>query len=372
MLQILYLETGATSRKELVLYVQGICALLQAIHYGENKGMKEETLLNPQASNILLIAIARRLESIEKKLEKKVPSLSIEEAISAFKEHLAKGINKRGRYFTEDSRNSYDYIISKFEEHFAGKNVDLILPEECQEFLSKYWGKSGNGCYRQRQTQLRIFFTQCNAYLKKKGRPVFQNPCDPDILEKIAYTPKQPEWFPVEQMKAFLDSARREHHYLAFSILATSGIRINDLMNLRKCDIEGRVLRLRTHDFYRPKSGRDEEVAVIPEIIAGRLASWLADKPDTDNIMPVTEIAISKAIASHGEKIGLKLNPHVLRKWIASYWERKKEEGMVRFVLRHSSSDLRGRYIAPLTIEEVIEKQKILEKELFLHFHEHQ
>jgi hypothetical protein len=54
-----------------------------------------------------------------------------------------------------------------------------------------------------------------------------------------------------------------------------------------------------------------------------------------------------------------------LRKWCASHWERKGEEGMVNFVLRHSSVNLKGRYVAPLTVEEVMEKQEILEKELY-------
>jgi integrase len=311
------------------------------------------------------MAIAKRLVSIEKKLEKQVPSLPVEEAISAFREHLSKGINKRGRFYTEDSRNSYEYILSNIEEHFSGKNVDQILPEECQTFLNKYWVQANKGCYRQRQIQLRIFFNQCNAYLKKKGRPTFQNPCDPDILENIAYSPKQPEWFSVEQIKAFLDTARKEHHWLAFAILATSGIRINDLMNLRRCDIEGRILRLRTHDFYRPKSGKDEEIAIIPQTVSERLNEYIRDKDGNDNILPITEIAVSKAIASHGKQIGLKLNPHALRKWCVSFWTRKNEEGMANFILRHHISRLRDRYVAPLIIEEVMEKQKILEIELF-------
>ena len=38
---------------------------------------------------------------------------------------------------------------------------------------------------------------------------------------------------------------------------------------------------------------------------------------------------------------------------------------MVNFVLRHNSTKLRDRYVAPLVIEEVTTKQEIMEKELF-------
>lgn len=126
---------------------------------------------------------------------------------------------------------------------------------------------------------------------------------------------------------------------------------------IRKCDIEGRILKLRAHADYRPKSGKSEEIAVIPQTIACR--------PEKGYIIPVTEIAISKAIASHGKQAGLNLNPHKLRKWCTSYWERKNEPGMVNFVLRHSAVNLKDRYIAPLSIEEVMEKQEIIEGELF-------
>jgi hypothetical protein len=63
--------------------------------------------------------------------------------------------------------------------------------------------------------------------------------------------------------------------------------------------------------------------------------------------------------------LGLDLNPHALRKWCASYWERKGEMGMVNFVLRYNSAKLKDRYLAPLTIKEVKRKQQTVEKELF-------
>jgi integrase len=63
--------------------------------------------------------------------------------------------------------------------------------------------------------------------------------------------------------------------------------------------------------------------------------------------------------------LGLDLNPHALRKWCASYWERKGEIGMVNFVLRHNSTKLKDRYVAPLMVEEVTGKQEIMEEELF-------
>ncbi len=287
-------------------------------------------------------------------------------AINAYRKHLDEGINKKGRKFSDDSVNNFKFFLEKIEEHFQDKdkNITLITTPECREFLHKYWAKSVSGTRKQRQNQLKIFFSFCIRHLKEKGSPIFDNPCD--LLDTVEYHIESPEWIPIEVMREFLNSAKKEHHWLAFSIMATSGIRINDLMHLRKYDVEGRVLHLRSHGSYRPKSGRHEETAVIPEIVAQRLSQFVRDLKDMDNIMPVTGIAIYKAVNSHGKALGLKIGNHSLKKWCASYWERKGELGMVNFVLRHSPSKLRDRYIAPLTIEEVVVKQRILESELFI------
>jgi integrase len=164
-------------------------------------------------------------------------------------------------------------------------------------------------------------------------------------------------------MRLFLQSATERHHWLAFAIMLTSGVRINDLMNLRKQDVEGRILHLRMHDDYRPKSGKLEEIAVIPETVSVKLQSQLVGHKDR-LIIPVKEITIFKAVKSHGKRFKLDINNHYLRKWAASYWERKNEFGMVNFLLRHSATQLRDRYVAPLNIQEVMDKQEILEKEL--------
>jgi hypothetical protein len=54
-----------------------------------------------------------------------------------------------------------------------------------------------------------------------------------------------------------------------------------------------------------------------------------------------------------------------LRKWCASYWERKGKIGKVNFVLCHNSTNLKDRYVAPLMVEEVTGKQEIMEEKLF-------
>ena len=112
-------------------------------------------------------------------------------------------------------------------------------------------------------------------------------------------------------------------------------------------------------------SGLSEEKAVIPSKLAAELKYYMRNHTEEQKVIPLSEKAVFNAVKNHGLYLGLDFNPHALRKWSASYWERKGEIGMVNYVLRHSSAKLRDRYVAPLSIEEVMEKQEIMEKELF-------
>jgi len=179
------------------------------------------------------------------------------------------------------------------------------------------------------------------------------------LLEPVAYQVERPEFIPVEKMREFIRNGTSFTHRIIFGILATAGLRISELLNLRKKDISGRVLTLRY-----PKSGLKEEKAVIPSKIAVELKFYLRNHAEEQKVIPLAEKAVFNAVKNHGLSMGLDLNPHALRKCCASYWERKGEIGMVNYVLRHSSAKLRDRYVAPLSIEEVIGKQEIME-ELF-------
>jgi len=86
---------------------------------------------------------------------------------------------------------------------------------------------------------------------------------------------------------------------------------------------------------------------------------------EEQKVIPLSEKAVFNAVKNHGSSLVLDLNPHALRKWCTSYWERKGETGMVNFVLRHNSTKLKDRYVAPLMVEEVTGKQEIMEEELF-------
>ena len=111
-----------------------------------------------------------------------------------------------------------------------------------------------------------------------------------------------------------------------------------------------------------PKSGLKEEKAVIPSKLAVDLKFYMRNHTEEQKVIPLSEKTVFNAVKDHGLSMGHDLNPHALRKWCT--WERKGEIGMINFVLRHNSTKLKDRYVAPLTIKEVMTKQEIMENEL--------
>jgi integrase len=306
-------------------------------------------------NNMLLVALLKKLEQLDQRNERiegrlieKKPRLMVDEALDRFRDHLKTGISKRGRKFKKPE--NYEYVLSKFEGVFGGRNLADITAEEVDVFLKHFW--STPGTLKQRRNELSAFFSWAIMLLQKRRQPAFTNPCT--LLDPIHHTVKTPEFVETKAIKALIESAIDERQWLMFAILATAGLRISELLSLKKGDVNGRVLTL-----HETKSGNETEIAVIPEIVAKRLAQYGSDFEPEERLFALCRSAVYKALRARGQ------NPHGLRKWCMTDWDRRKEEAMVAFVSRHSRTTLRDRYVAPLTPEEAMRKQRVIEKELW-------
>jgi hypothetical protein len=93
-----------------------------------------------------------------------------------------------------------------------------------------------------------------------------------------------------------------------------------------------------------------------------------------DQLCPISHTGFLEFTLRYSLHCGVRLTPHGFRRWISTYWHREGEFDMVAFTLRHSSGvkdtsgrgdALYGTYIAGLSVEEAVQKQKIIEKVLF-------
>lgn len=305
----------------------------------------------------LLLALAslkQDMTEIKKRLDGKASYIPTEEAVKGFRASL-------GEKTRPNTIRSFNYLLKEFIGAFPNTNICEIPAMSIEEFLAKHWGKHP-GTLRQRFSQLNWFYSWCIKYSQMKGMPAFLNPCSLIELKDKQLTAR-PEFIPVEKIMKFLATARKEDHWLVFAILMTSGMRVSELIGdrraakpgLLKRDVEGRVLTI-----LNPKSGREKELAVIPEWVAERLHEHIKDLEPNERVISLSYSTVYDVVTTHAGWVGPKFSPHYLRKWTASFWERQGEHSMVSFVLRHSGGGLESltsRYVATMSHEEVIEKQ---------------
>ncbi len=90
---------------------------------------------------------------------------------------------------------------------------------------------------------------------------------------------------------------------LILELMARGGMRIGEVLNLKPVDVNERKLIIRD-----PKSGKEHEVAFIPQKIADRLKSYIEGKrigPD-QHIFPICYETARVMVRKAGEKAGIR------------------------------------------------------------------
>ena len=96
---------------------------------------------------------------------------------------------------------------------------------------------------------------------------------------------------------------------------------------------------------------------MVPGPVAGKLAYLAVHGGPGERIFSQSRQWVGDMVGAAGQRVGIELTPHRLRKWCGSFWARRGQEAMVSFVLRHHLGNLRGRYVAPLAPVEVMALQ---------------
>ncbi len=116
--------------------------------------------------------------------------------------------------------------------------------------------------------------------------------------------------------------------------------------------------------IQEPKSGRDAEVAFMPEHIAIRLAEYVQSKqfsPD-DRVFPLCYTAVRNIVSKLGEKVNVKITPHDLRRHSATYVSRNGVplEIISKVILRHQDLKTTQIYLGKISDTEAIRWMDIL------------
>jgi len=210
---------------------------------------------------------------------------------------------------------------------------------------------------RLRYAQMKAFY---NFLIEKSGLDM-RNPCNVPILAKAFKTPK-----PVsrrildrETVEEFIYNTKNLRDRLLVELQARCGLRIGESLKVKVSDVSGRKLILRS-----PKSGKESEMAFMPEQIAKRVHDYIQQEglSPEDRLFPICYSTARAMIKKIGNRLKVVLTPHDLRRYSATHASRNGVplEIVSKVILRHQDLKTTQAYLGRVTEGEAIRWMDIL------------
>jgi len=234
----------------------------------------------------------------------------IKEAINIFQSSQINIHRKR-------TKNSYRYILEHFENQFADNHIEAITSDQIYQFLEALTEHAAKSTRRLRYAQLKAFLN----FLISEKRYSMKNPCQDSIIVKAFKSPrmKQKDILSRETVDEVIYRSKKTRDRLILELQARCGMRIGEVLNLRENDITDRKLMIR-----QPKSGKDIEIAFMTKSIANMLSEYVRSSQHNpeNRIFPICYSSALSMVRKLGEKIGIKIRPHDLRRYSATHASR--------------------------------------------------
>jgi integrase len=276
--------------------------------------------------------------------------MTIQEAIEIFKQHQKSTVKK-------STLKSYGKFMEKFQTRFSGHEIASISAEDIGRFLDECTENLSKSTRHLRYAQIKAFFN----YVIETSDLNIKNPCTAVALSKtyknVHHRPRK--ILDKETVDEIIFNSRSVRDRLILELQARCGLRIGEVLNLRASDVSGRKLLIQ-----EPKSGRDAEVAFMPEHIAARLAEYIQTKllsPD-DRVFPLCYTTVRNLVTGLGKKLNVKISPHDLRRHSATYASRNGVplEIISKVILRHQDLKTTQVYLGKVSDTEAIRWMDIL------------
>jgi integrase len=228
-------------------------------------------------------------------------TMTLKEAITLFGYHQRSNLRAR-------TIQSYQPLLQRFEAQFGERSFDSIGSDEIFQFLETLTGNHSRSTRRLRYAQLKALFNflidKCNLNMK--------NPCDAPLLCKAFKTPKQVarRILDREVIEELIYNTQTLRDRLILELQARCGLRIGEALKIKVSDVVDRRLVLK-----EPKSGKESEVAFMPEQISKRLHDYIQQENLTpgDRIFPICYSTARALIKNLGGRLNVVLTPHDLR-----------------------------------------------------------
>jgi integrase/recombinase XerD len=277
-------------------------------------------------------------------------TMTLKEAITLFGYHQRSNLKAR-------TVRSYQPLLQRFEAELGERSFDSIGSDEIFQFLEMVTGECTKSTRRLRYAQLKAFsnflIDKCNLNMK--------NPCDAPLLSKAFKTPKQVtrRILDREVVEEMIYNTQTLRDRLILELQARCGLRIGEALKIKVSDVVDRKLILKGS-----KSGRESEVAFMPEQIAKRLHDYIQQENlfSEDRIFPICYSTANGLVKQLGRRLNVILTPHDLRRYSATYASRNGVplEIVSKVILRHQDLKTTQAYLGKVTESEAIRWMDVL------------
>lgn len=214
-------------------------------------------------------------------------------------ESLKNELKLRG--FSEKTLKAYVFFNEKFL-NFINKKPENVSETDIKSYLASLINRYENSSTNLAFSALRFFY---ETMLKKD-------------LKNIV-VPKREKKMPIvltrDEIKTMIESARNKKSKLVIKFLYSTGLRVSELVNLKKNDIE---IKEKIGWVRKGKGGKDR-IFILPESLTEELNELM--KADSEKIFPVTTRAIQKIVKNTIKRANItkKVSPHTLRHSYATH-----------------------------------------------------
>ncbi len=276
--------------------------------------------------------------------------MTAKEAITLFKFYQESNHRKR-------TAESYRSLLGYFESAFFNRDLDSIKSDEIYHFLERITHSLAKSTRRLRYAQLKAFFN----FIIEKCHPDLKNPCSASLLSKTFRMPRQIPKTILEKeiIDEMIYNTKNQRNRLMLELLARCGLRIGELLNIRVSNVSERKLTINA-----PKSGKEGEVAFMPEQVARRLTEYITRNSlsSDSRLFPICYSTARTFIRKLGAKLNITISPHDLRRYSATYASRNGVplEIVSKIILRHQDLKTTQVYLGKVSDQEAIRWMDIL------------
>jgi integrase/recombinase XerD len=276
--------------------------------------------------------------------------MTTKEAVTLFKYYVQSNHKQR-------TIESYTLLLDRFSAIHNERPLEDISPDEIFHFLEGLTQKLSKSTRRLRYAQLKAFYN----FIIDRCSLNMRNPCNTALLSKSFRAPKQllHKILERETVDEMIYNTARQRDRLILELQARCGLRIGELLKIKVSDVSDRTITLR-----EPKSGKDAEMAYMPENMSRKLAEYIKERALNleDRIFPICYSTARLLVKRLGATLNVNISPHDLRRYSATYASRNGVplEVVSKIILRHQDLKTTQVYLGKITKSEAIRWMDIL------------